>query len=95
MSTAIEDVDFDAAIAMPTETAGYDDLPQPRFLVLCLGEQEWRRHAEIVAGFGEAFLLVGEVEEEIVAGFGRKGFEHREVHGGEAVLFWRPTAALI
>lgn len=66
--------------------------PEPEFVVLCSGKQEWRTHAELIAQRGRPMLLIGPCDsdvhflEQLAAQYGLT--EHADRERGR-YLFWR------
>lgn len=71
--------------------------PEPEFVVLCSGTQEWRTQAELIAQRGRPMLLVGPCDsdlhflEELAKQYGLS--EHADRIRGR-YLFWKQSAGL-
>jgi hypothetical protein len=69
--------------------------PEPEFVVLCSGKQEWRTQAELIAQRGRPMLLIGPCDtdvhflEQLAAKYGLS--EHADRTRGR-YLFWKPNA---
>jgi hypothetical protein len=71
--------------------------PEPEFVVLCSGTQEWRTQAELIAKRGRPMLLIGPCDsdlhflQELAVKYGLT--EHADRARGR-YLFWRVDAAV-